>query len=287
MSLFSLNITNYLGLKITNDFSYVLYKGEYNGKTARLKISSHNTDNEIKIYTNNLNGAESKYVPMCYDVITISNKFLLTDENIKYFADRFSDRIDVLILEDPEPWGFLSSWLKSDHISALSHDVQVKMLNHMIRCVAKILIAFKGIGLVHNNLEAVDILARKDKNYKIIELKITNFDKATIVAKGGNNNDWFSFVKDVHHLLKSNVTESIINNKISPEEFVRDGGSKKPYGPKVPSGKCKLSTHAKFTSRLSPHYPPNDCRGKTRKGKDGNSYVSTPMENGVYRWKKK
>ena len=158
---------------------------------------------------------------MCYDVITISNKFLLTDENIKYFADRFSDRIDVLILEDPEPWGFLSSWLKSDHISALSHDVQVKMLNHMIRCVAKILIAFKGIGLVHNNLEAVDILARKDKNYKIIELKITNFDKATIVAKGGNNNDWFSFVKDVHHLLKSNVTESIINNEISPEEFVR------------------------------------------------------------------
>lgn len=48
---------------------------------------------------------------------------------------------------------------------------------------------------------------------------------------------------------------------------------------------CKKRTSKKYTSRNSPSYSAQDCKGKTMKGKDG-IYVSKPDKNNVYRWVK-
>ena len=45
-------------------------------------------------------------------------------------------------------------------------------------------------------------------------------------------------------------------------------------------------TIKKYATRKSPPYPANDFCGKTKKGNDGNQYISTPNKNGVCSWKK-
>lgn len=50
-------------------------------------------------------------------------------------------------------------------------------------------------------------------------------------------------------------------------------------------GKCVASTQKKYTSRPSPPYPANDCKGKELRGNDGQLYKSIANARGVYSWK--
>lgn len=47
---------------------------------------------------------------------------------------------------------------------------------------------------------------------------------------------------------------------------------------------CKRSTLKKYQGRPSPPFPAQDCKGKKKKGNDGQFYVSVPSSTGVYRW---
>jgi hypothetical protein len=47
---------------------------------------------------------------------------------------------------------------------------------------------------------------------------------------------------------------------------------------------CIQSTRKKYTSRSSPPYPAQACKGLKKKGNDGKWYVSSPTSKGVYRW---
>lgn len=48
---------------------------------------------------------------------------------------------------------------------------------------------------------------------------------------------------------------------------------------------CVEQFTKKYTSRNSPAYPANQCRGERMVGKDGRMYESVPASNGVWRWK--
>lgn len=47
---------------------------------------------------------------------------------------------------------------------------------------------------------------------------------------------------------------------------------------------CRRSTLKKYQGRPSPPFPAQDCKGKQKKGNDGQFYVSVPSSTGVYRW---
>jgi hypothetical protein len=49
---------------------------------------------------------------------------------------------------------------------------------------------------------------------------------------------------------------------------------------------CSKKSTKKYTSRPSPPYAAQECKGARRKGKHGTMYVSAPDVNGTYRWKK-
>jgi hypothetical protein len=48
---------------------------------------------------------------------------------------------------------------------------------------------------------------------------------------------------------------------------------------------CKEVKSAKYQTRKSPPFHAGECKGVTKKGKDG-SYVSKPDARGVYKWVK-
>jgi hypothetical protein len=48
---------------------------------------------------------------------------------------------------------------------------------------------------------------------------------------------------------------------------------------------CARQTTKKYTTRPSPPYPAQECKGRTMRGNDGNTWTSLPASNGVYRWK--
>ena len=48
---------------------------------------------------------------------------------------------------------------------------------------------------------------------------------------------------------------------------------------------CKEVKSTKYQTRKSPAYHAGECKGETKKGKDGD-YVSSPNGRGVYTWKK-
>ncbi len=47
---------------------------------------------------------------------------------------------------------------------------------------------------------------------------------------------------------------------------------------------CIPSTRKKYTSRSSPPYPAQACKGLKKRGNDGKWYISSPTSKGVYRW---
>lgn len=47
---------------------------------------------------------------------------------------------------------------------------------------------------------------------------------------------------------------------------------------------CRKSTLKKYTSRPSPPYPAQDCKGEKKKGQNGKWYISSSTSKGVYRW---
>jgi hypothetical protein len=47
---------------------------------------------------------------------------------------------------------------------------------------------------------------------------------------------------------------------------------------------CDSLTQKKYRTRPSPPYPANKCCGKTKKGNDGNQYISVPDKNNRCRW---
>ena len=50
-------------------------------------------------------------------------------------------------------------------------------------------------------------------------------------------------------------------------------------------GKCEKSTLKKYDSRPSPPFPANDYCNQTKKGNDGNMYISKPNKNNICSWK--
>lgn len=49
---------------------------------------------------------------------------------------------------------------------------------------------------------------------------------------------------------------------------------------------CERQETKKYTSRKSPPYPANECKGSVKKGNDGKMYKSIGNKNGVHRWVK-
>ena len=47
---------------------------------------------------------------------------------------------------------------------------------------------------------------------------------------------------------------------------------------------CHEMTTKKYTTRNSPPYPANECRGKSKRGNDGKLWHSVSASNGIYRW---
>jgi len=47
---------------------------------------------------------------------------------------------------------------------------------------------------------------------------------------------------------------------------------------------CQVQTSEKYTSRPSPPYPANECKGSRRKGNDGRWWKSKPNAKGIHRW---
>ena len=50
------------------------------------------------------------------------------------------------------------------------------------------------------------------------------------------------------------------------------------------SSMCVKQVDKKYTTRKSPPYPANACKGAVMEGNDGKMYVSKPNKNGVYKW---
>lgn len=49
---------------------------------------------------------------------------------------------------------------------------------------------------------------------------------------------------------------------------------------------CVRQTTAKYTSRPSPPYPANECCNQTKRGNDGNLYMSRKNSAGICTWKR-
>lgn len=47
---------------------------------------------------------------------------------------------------------------------------------------------------------------------------------------------------------------------------------------------CVEVKNKKYQTRKGPPYHANECKGKTKKGNDGRTYVSSPDKNGIYKW---
>lgn len=49
---------------------------------------------------------------------------------------------------------------------------------------------------------------------------------------------------------------------------------------------CKKQTTKKYTTRPSPPYPANQCKGKKKVGNDGKKWVSKANVTGIYTWRR-
>ena len=47
---------------------------------------------------------------------------------------------------------------------------------------------------------------------------------------------------------------------------------------------CERQETKKYTSRKSPPFPANECKGTEKEGNDGKMYKSVGNKNGVHRW---
>jgi hypothetical protein len=61
---------------------------------------------------------------------------------------------------------------------------------------------------------------------------------------------------------------------------------RKPFNVYSPSAGCKLMTSKKYTSRPSPPFPANKCKGAIKSGNDGKIYKSTINSAGIHTWRK-
>ncbi len=73
--------------------------------------------------------------------------------------------------------------------------------------------------------------------------------------------------------------------KISRKVSSRKSSSKKSSSRKSSSKSCTRQSASKYTSRPSPPFPANVCRGMVMQGNDGKIYVSSGNKAGVYTWK--
>ena len=74
-----------------------------------------------------------------------------------------------------------------------------------------------------------------------------------------------------------------LKRKSSPKKSSPKKSSPKKSSP----SDCVIQTSAKYNSstRKSPPYPANKCRGKILRGNDGNMYRSASNINGIYTWR--
>ena len=119
----------------------------------------------------------------------------------------------------------------------------------------------------------------------------------------GRNIDYGAW-KDGSSIFKNNKGYYIINIDEKGEEYNKYLKNWKPKGddeplyldktrkkwvtrnPKLNKSKNKTKNKTKRANRPSPPYPANDYCKKTKKGNDGNMYVSTKNKHGVCRWVK-
>lgn len=82
-------------------------------------------------------------------------------------------------------------------------------------------------------------------------------------------------------------TSFILNSAIKPlcnPKIYKSGGSTKKRDRKP---KCNIRHKTKkYTTRPSPAFSANDCKGKKRLGNDKSYYISKKTKKGIYRWKK-
>ncbi len=83
------------------------------------------------------------------------------------------------------------------------------------------------------------------------------------------------------HLNKKDLIKLLRKGKRSPK---RKSPKRKSPKPRKQAMHCDEQFTKKYTSRNSPPYPANDCRGRRLRGNDGNFYKTAKNKNGVYRW---
>lgn len=91
------------------------------------------------------------------------------------------------------------------------------------------------------------------------------------------------------YLTKSTTKYGMINTlmrKTSPTRKRRSSSPRKRRSPRRPKSGCIRQSTKKYTTRPSPPYPANRCKGRYMIGNDGSRYKSVPDSRGINRWKR-
>jgi hypothetical protein len=140
----------------------------------------------------------------------------------------------------------------------------------MVKCPAgKIINPVSGRCVDRDGKKGKEILRsrrKKSSTKKCPVGKIMNPKSGRCVDRDG---------KKGKEILKS------LKKKSSPKKSSPKKSSPKKSSP----SDCVIQTSKKYTTRKSPPYPANKCRGKILRGNDGNMYRSASNINGVYTWR--
>lgn len=153
------------------------------------------------------------------------------------------------------------------------------------------LLKWSSIPSIRDGKKKVYVIPPQD--YNSVELMDKNhqdipyfYDYNGNAVTGSGGDVWIvADEKSLDHALKilnkRNKRKSIKRNKKSTRntrKSVRKNNLNK-------STKCTKQKTKKYTSRPSPPFPANACKGLYKKGNDGRRYLSSVDVNGIYRWR--
>lgn len=126
----------------------------------------------------------------------------------------------------------------------------------------------------------VSILTNGSINIQLLTIKLTDQTIIDILEKSKIS----ITIDGKEYIISTNViaNQKITNGFIFTVKYTL-GSKLKPASVK---GECVKSNDKKYTSRPSPPYPANECRGEVIVGNDGNMYISKASTSGIYKWVK-
>ena len=160
----------------------------------------------------------------------------------------------------------------------------------MVKCPAgKIINPVSGRCVDRDGKKGKEILKsrkKKSSTKKCPVGKIINPKSGRCVDRDGKKGK-----EILKSLKKKSSPKKSSPKKSSPKKSSPKKSSPKKSSPKKSSPKksnpsdCVIQTSKKYTTRKSPPYPANKCRGKILRGNDGNMYRSASNINGIYTWR--